>query len=68
MQHELAERSDAGIVVRLLWDEEEDRVFIAYRDDRTGDSFRADVPRDQARTAFEHPNAYRALQRIASAA
>ncbi len=30
--HELAERHDGGILVRLLWDPGEDRVLVDYRD------------------------------------
>ena len=59
MHRELAERSANGIVVRLLWDDDEDRVILSYEDTRTGESFAADVPSDEALAAFEHPNAYR---------
>jgi hypothetical protein len=59
MQHELAKRSDDGIVVRLLWDSLRDCVIVRYRDERTGDAFTADVPKRQALVAFHHPNAYR---------
>jgi hypothetical protein len=59
MQHELAKRSHDGIVVRLVWDPLRDCVIVRYRDRRTGDAFSADVPKDQALTAFRHPNAFR---------
>ena len=59
MQHELAKRIHDGIVVRLVWDALRDRVIVRYRDERTGDAFSADVPKDQALVAFRHPNAYR---------
>jgi hypothetical protein len=59
MQHELARRSDDGIVVRLVWDALEDCVLVRYRDGRTGDAFTARVPRHRALNAFRHPNAYR---------
>ena len=61
MSYELAERADAGIVVRLLWDEPHDQVIVEYRDDRTGDEFAAVVPKNQALSAFRHPNAYRSV-------
>ena len=60
MHHELAHRIEDGIVVRLLWDETNDRVIVRYRDSRTGDTFTAAVPRTEALEAFRHPNAYRA--------
>jgi hypothetical protein len=59
MQHELAKRIEQGIVVRLLWDSLRDRVIVRYRDERSGDAFVAEVPKDCALNAFEHPNAYR---------
>jgi hypothetical protein len=62
MQHELAERSEAGIVVRLVWDSDADRVIVRYRDLRTGDAFATDVPKSQALAAFRHPNSFRPLR------
>ena len=59
MQRELAKRIDQGIVVRILWDSLTDRVIVRYRDERSGDMFAAEVPRDQALDAFHHPNAFR---------
>jgi hypothetical protein len=59
MHHELAKRSDNGIVVRLLWNAAADCVIVRYRDQRTGDAFVAQVPRSEAMTAFRHPNAFR---------
>ena len=59
MSQELAERAEAGIVVRLLWDEPRDQVIVEYRDDRNGDQFSVIVPKSQALSAFHHPNAYR---------
>lgn len=47
MSYELAERTDAGIVVRLLWDEPYDQVIVEYRDYRA-DEFAAVVPKNQA--------------------
>ena len=59
MQYELAKRSDDGITVRLLWDALHDQVIVRYRDARSGDAFVAHVPKSQALSAFQHPNAYR---------
>ena len=59
MSHELAERTDGGIVVRLLWSSEEDAVHVEYFDLRTGDAFTSRVPKTEAMSAFRHPNAYR---------
>ena len=48
-----------GIVVRLLWDEANDRVLVRYKDTRTGETFSTQVPNGEALEAFRHPNAYR---------
>ena len=59
MHHELAQRSEDGIVVRLLWDEANDQVLVRYKDTRTGEAFSTRVPNAEALEAFRHPNAYR---------
>ena len=59
MHHELAQRSEDGIVVRLLWDEANDQVLVRYKDTRTGEAFSTQVPNAEALEAFRHPNAYR---------
>jgi hypothetical protein len=59
MHKELAQRSEDGIVVRLLWDEASDQVLVRYKDTRTGDAFSTQVPNAEALEAFRHPNAYR---------
>jgi hypothetical protein len=59
MHRELAKRSDEGIVVRLFWGTLDDRVFVGYRDERSGDAFTVRVPNSQALAAFHHPNAFR---------
>ncbi len=59
MYRELAKRSQNGVVVRLLWDATDDRVFIRYRDHRGGDAFSAEVPKSEALAAFHHPNLFR---------
>lgn len=62
---ELAERRASGLVVRLLWDPEQNRTILRYRDRLTGDAFVTEVPRPQALTAFHHPNAYRPVREAA---
>jgi hypothetical protein len=57
--HELAERKEYGILVRLLWDPERGQAVIRYRDRRSGEAFTVDVPNPRALEAFRHPNAYR---------
>ena len=59
MHHELAQRNEDGIVVRLIWDEGNDQVLVRYKDTRTGDAFSIQVPNAEALEAFRHPNAYR---------
>ena len=59
MSQELAERTTGGIVVRLLWNSEQDTVEVEYLDLHTGDTFTAPVPKTEALEAFEHPNVYR---------
>jgi hypothetical protein len=56
---ELARRRNDGLLVRLLWDSARDQAVLRYRDRRTGDAFRTDVPNAAALSAFRHPNAYR---------
>jgi hypothetical protein len=56
---ELAQRTQNGLIVRLLWDSLRDCVILRYRDIQSGESFSAEVPKAQALAAFEHPNVYR---------
>lgn len=60
MVYELAQRSQDGLTVRLLWDALRNQVVLRYRDRRTGDAFVADIPNAKALVAFQHPNAFRA--------
>ena len=57
--HELDQRSNDGIDVRLLWNSLTNRVSVAVEDQRAGESFEIDVvdPED-ALIAFHHPYAY----------
>ena len=55
---ELAERSNDGIEVRLLWRPGAGEVVLVVSDDRTGASFGVGVPGDRALDAFRHPFVY----------
>jgi hypothetical protein len=59
MVYELAQRSQDGLIVRLLWDALRNQVVLRYRDRRSGDAFVAEVPNAKALFAFQHPNAFR---------
>ncbi len=56
---ELAQRSNDGIDVTLLWTPRTNRLFIAVEDKHDGDCFRSDVSPADALDAFNHPYAYR---------
>ncbi|HUE27634.1 MAG TPA: hypothetical protein VMP89_12740 [Solirubrobacteraceae bacterium] len=55
---ELDRRSNDGIVVRLLWSPESDRVWIDVQDERSGGSFKLEVAPGDALAAFRHPYAF----------
>lgn len=57
---ELDRRANDGIVVRLLWDSQTDRVLVAVEDERASESFELEVPAGDALEAFRHPYAYAA--------
>jgi hypothetical protein len=65
--HELARRSEAGLLVRLLWDAGRNQAFLRYRDEREADAFVVDVPNASALDAFYHPNRYRPASVAAAA-
>jgi hypothetical protein len=54
---ELAQRSNDGIEVTLLWNPATDGVFVVV-EDRCGDSFKFDADAKCALEAFRHPYAY----------
>ena len=57
---ELDHRVSDGIDVRLLWSAEDNRVFVAVADARTGEDFTIEVAdRARALDVFHHPYAYR---------
>jgi hypothetical protein len=55
MQQELAYRRSADLDVWLLWDDDADRVTVRVRDNRGGEEFESEVPRERALEAFRHP-------------
>jgi hypothetical protein len=56
---ELHSRQTAGIHVRLLWCKDQDRVFVAVNDHKTGEAFSVDVPKGEPPLpVFQHPFAY----------
>jgi hypothetical protein len=55
---ELAHRRQGGIDVALLWQPDDNTVSVAVEDERTGDAFEVEVPREKAMEAFEHPYAF----------
>ena len=59
MSQELAERTDGGTLVRLLWSREQDAVRLEVYDLHTGEAFTAPVPKSEALQAFDHPQLYR---------
>jgi hypothetical protein len=57
MVRELAQRTNDGLTVRLLWDGAE-KVFLQLWDVRTESIDQFLVPRESALDAFEHPFRY----------
>jgi hypothetical protein len=56
---ELHSRTADGILVQLLWSEDENRVFVAVNDRKTGETFSVAVPDgERAMHVFAHPFAY----------
>jgi hypothetical protein len=56
---ELDQRTNDGIDVHLLWSPDDDRLFVAVSDSRTGDTFTLAVAdRSRALDVFHHPYAY----------
>ena len=55
---ELDRRISDGFDVRLLWNPQTNRVFVAVEDQRHGASFELEVDGPGALEAFYHPFAY----------
>ena len=61
----LAERTNAGIQVTLLWAEDTNAVAVLVRDDGTDNQFEVSVePDGNALDAYEHPSAYAAWRGV----
>ncbi|HTX30366.1 MAG TPA: hypothetical protein VMD09_03225 [Solirubrobacteraceae bacterium] len=56
---ELESRTTDGILVRLLWCQDENRVFVSVNDHKTGETFSVEVPEgERPLHVFAHPFAY----------
>jgi hypothetical protein len=56
---ELHSRTADGILVQLLWSEDDNRVFVAVNDEKTGQMFSVEVPEgERPMHVFTHPFAY----------
>ena len=55
---ELDRRVNDGFDVRLLWDSETGRVYVAIEDERYGEWITMDIDPADALEAFHHPFAY----------
>ena len=67
MSQELAERTDRGTLVRLLWSQEEDAVRLEVYDLHTGEAFTSPVPKAEAMQAFDHPHLYHRQRAVTAA-
>jgi hypothetical protein len=57
---ELAHRSNAGIDVTLLWNEQTDELLVTAFDSTTGELLELPTARERALDVFHHPYAYAA--------
>jgi hypothetical protein len=56
---ELHSRTTDGILVRLLWCQDNNHVFVAVNDHKTGEAFSFKVPEgERPLDAFAHPFVY----------
>jgi hypothetical protein len=63
MTTELAQRENDGVLVRLLWHRQSDRLTVSVFDRRTDDGFELDAEPSNAVDVFNHPYAYAAWRR-----
>jgi hypothetical protein len=57
---ELHRRVNDGILVRLLWTVQDDRLWVAVADSKTGEAFGVEVrDRKRALEVFHHPYSLR---------
>lgn len=56
---ELHSRTNDGMLIRLLWSADENRVFVAVDDHKTGEAFAVEVREgERPLHVFAHPFAY----------
>lgn len=56
---ELHSRTNDGMLIRMLWSADENRVFVAVDDQKTGETFSVEVPEgERPMHVFAHPFAY----------
>jgi hypothetical protein len=55
---ELAYRMTDGVEVTLLWSERDGRLTVTIFDERTGEFFELEAPREKALDVFYHPFSY----------
>jgi hypothetical protein len=59
LMRELDHRNSDGIDVRLLWNQHENRVYVAVNDAKTEEAFTIEVrDGERAMDVFQHPFAY----------
>lgn len=56
--HELAHREAHGIHVTLLWDADDNRVFVVVADSEGGTSFEVETGDTNPMHVFHHPYVY----------
>jgi hypothetical protein len=62
---ELHRRVNDGILVRHLWTVQDDRLWVAVADSKTGETFGVEVrDRTRALEVFRHPYAYAACDAL----
>jgi hypothetical protein len=65
-RRELAHRSGDGLEVQLLWNAEDDSVWVIIYDHRYSAVFDIPVPRHRAMHAFHHPYSYASAGALAA--
>ena len=60
IRRELAHRSNAGIDVTLLWNEQTDELLVTALDSSTGELLELPAASERALDVFHHPFAYAA--------
>jgi hypothetical protein len=55
MKEELAQRTEAGMHVKLLWTRADNRLAVEVSDLRSGRRFELEAPPDRALDVFYHP-------------